>query len=414
MKSRSMSNEMVKENFLFSRLTLNNTEKAINIAEKSYLMENSVNNILNSVLNYMDSSGKDNHYKDPKLNLKKMTKVYKRKEKLVVNNSKRIASQGNKQEMMNEINKSKNNSKSINFTKKITLLEKTFSNIINSDETFMNSKEFLSAQAKKIMTKKNEEDKRKERVLKRIGFVGDGFVESLMMNTDKNFNVQKFLDINMYQILKGKKKEPHELKLYGPSEPVHRLAHIKEMNNGQNDELFNDFSINEEIDYINQRCQFSQSILKDLHPHKADKKTYIQSLQLDLPLIEDQKLFDDLTGVKKKNKSKKKPNKSYNGQILSGSLTTKKTKNSDKLSFNNIYSKNLFYSDGNKLKSYFTEGMKTRYNQSPIKSHDSTKFSLAKNLKFEFDKVKNLSKDKNRENKYKKESKDKKSNILNN
>ncbi len=202
----------------------------------------------------------------------------------------------------------------------------------------------------------------------------------------------------MYQIIKGKKKEPHELKLFGPTEPVHRLANIKEHNLAENDELLNDFSINEEIDYINQRCQHGQSILNDLHPQK-DKKNFRKSLQLDLPLIEDQKLFDDLSGVKKKNKSKKKQNKSYNGQLLSGSLTTKKSKISDKLSFNNIYSKKIFNSDGRKLKNYFTDGMVTRNPPSPIKPPVSSKFSYAKNLRLEFDKVRNLSKEKNMESK---------------
>ena len=316
---------------------------------------------------------------------KKQTKVYKRREKYALNNNtnKKTFSQKAKQ---GELDRTKKN-KIVLMTRKSTYLEKTFSNISNMsflEESLMKGNESLLPHSKKLL-KRIEEDKRKEKILKRIGFVGDGFVESLMMNTDKNFNVHKFLEINMYQILKGKKKESPELKLCGQKDPVFtRLARINEQRQCENDDFLADFSINEEIDNINKRYTKGISLIKN--KFMEEEKTFNRKhLDMDFPLIQDRKLFDELSGTKKKPKSKKKKQKhlSEGAGILAG-LKKKIFKIVDKQSLNipnGFQNKNLLIKT-NKSESFKLEGVHTASVRNPLchRHPASTRFSENKNF----------------------------------
>jgi hypothetical protein len=53
----------------------------------------------------------------------------------------------------------------------------------------------------KLDKEKENELKRAKKVIKRLGHTNDGFLNSLLMNTEKGFDFQKFLKINMFQIL---------------------------------------------------------------------------------------------------------------------------------------------------------------------------------------------------------------------
>jgi hypothetical protein len=348
---------------LFSKLHIRNESTTMDISEKANFMQKSVREILDDMKNFMNNSkGKEKEQEK----MRQIKGRGHRKKGLKVNNP-NFNSVMNKK-IMQSMNKTLSGENTFNNLLLQKNLETDFMNGIGEsnragESNFSSNKSLVqihlnqkneSASPKtklsvKSSPKKREisfKDKQKEKVMKRIGTSDNGFMSSLLMNTDKNFDIFKFMDVNMYSIMGGTKKTTHDEReeRIKKARDISLLANLAKINEHIQKEESEDeeFSINSAIDDVNERIESNKAILKLLMEKQARSEKKItteinQSLTNNFSDIE--KRFSQNGKIEKLKEIESLDNFQLNSRLesterldKSGKLEINKTNKKNKLS----------------------------------------------------------------------------------
>lgn len=227
------TNPKNEKSHLFSKLNIRNETTAVDISEKASFMQKSVREILEDMKNFMNNSkGKEKEQKKlnqfkGRNNKKKGVKGNNNNFNIVLNKkimqsiNKTISGEGEFTKLILPRNPLRSSTEFINgmgetdravdsnFSSNKSLIKIQFNQGLKTENTSPKPRSPMKSSPKK-REQLSYKDKQREKVMKRLGTSDTGFMSSLLMNTDKNFDIFKFMDINMYSILGGSKKVKYE------------------------------------------------------------------------------------------------------------------------------------------------------------------------------------------------------------
>lgn len=283
------TNPKNEKSHLFSKLNIRNETTAVDISEKASFMQKSVREILEDMKNFMNNSkGKEKEQKKlnqfkGRNNKKKGVKGNNNNFNIVLNKkimqsiNKTISGEGEFTKLILPRNPLRSSTEFINgmgetdravdsnFSSNKSLIKIQFNQGLKTENTSPKPRSPMKSSPKK-REQLSYKDKQREKVMKRLGTSDTGFMSSLLMNTDKNFDIFKFMDINMYSILGGSKKVKYEERAEKKKKTqefsfLEKLAKINEQAKKQESED-EEFSINSAIDNVNFRIESDIAIFK--------------------------------------------------------------------------------------------------------------------------------------------------------